>query len=99
MQKQAYEEAFQQGRQEGFEAGRAEGFAAGNIQGIEVGRSQGYEASVHLLHKQAAELALLMETLSEPFQKLDEAVEIELATLAIAIAGQLIRREIRRDYR
>ncbi len=95
MQKQAYDEAFEQGRQEGFEQGKAEGFAEGKKQGFEEGSKQGYEENLHLLHKQTAELARLMETLSEPFKKLDEAVETELVQLAIGIAGQIIRREIK----
>ncbi|WP_347987195.1 flagellar assembly protein FliH [Methylomonas sp. AM2-LC] len=97
MQKQAYDEAFQQGRQEGFEQGRTEGFAEGEKQGLESGRKQGYLESEHLLQKQAAELVLLMESLSEPFRELDAAVEKELVKLTIAIASQIIRREIKLD--
>ena len=97
MQKQAYDEAFQHGRQEGFEQGKAEGFEEGKKQGFEAGSKQGYEENLHLLQKKAAEFVLLMETLSEPFKKLDEAVEKELVKLAIAIAGQIIRREIKQD--
>lgn len=97
MQKQAYDEAFQHGREEGFEQGKAEGFEEGKKQGFETGSKLGYEENLHLLHKQTAELARLMEALSEPFQKLDEAVEAELVKLAIGIAGQIIRREIKHD--
>ena len=97
MQKQAYDEAFQHGRQEGFEQGRAEGYEEGKKQGFEEGGKLGYEENLHLLQKQTAELALLMETLSEPFQQLDETVEDELVKLAIAIASQIIRREIKHD--
>lgn len=97
MQKQAYDEAFQQGRQEGFEQGKAEGFAEGKKQGFEEGSKQGYEENLHLLHKQTADLARLMESLSEPFKKLDEDVENELVKLAIGIAGQIIRREIKHN--
>ncbi len=95
MQKQAYEEAFQQGLKEGFEQGKAEGFAEGKKQGFEEGCKQGYEENLHLLQKQTTELARLMETLSEPFKKLDDAVETELVQLAVGIAGQIIRREIK----
>jgi flagellar assembly protein FliH len=97
MQKQAYEEAFAQGRAEGFEQGKAEGFVEGQMQGMDLGRKQGYEENLQLLQKQAAEFVLLMETLTEPFQKLDAAVEAELLSLVIAIAGQIIRREIKLD--
>ncbi len=95
MQKQAYDEAFQQGRQEGFEQGKAEGFAEGKKQGFEEGSKQGYEENLHLLNKQTADFARLMESLSEPFKKLDDEVENELVKLAIGIAAQIIRREIK----
>ena len=89
IQKQAFAEAFEQGRQQGY--------AEGQEQGLEAGRKQGYEESLHLLQNQAAELASLLEALSEPFKKLDETVEQELVKLTIAIASQLIRRELKLD--
>lgn len=97
MQKQAYDEAFGQGLKEGFEQGKNEGFEEGKKQGFEEGRKQGYEENLHLLHKQIAEFGRLMESLSEPFKKLDEAVEAELVRLAIGVAGQIIRREIKHN--
>ena len=97
MQKQAYDEAFQQGRNEGFAEGKLEGFEAGKLEGLAAGRQQGYDENLHLLQKKAAELALLMETLSLPFKNLDEAVEEELVKLALAIAGQIVRREIKQE--
>jgi len=87
IQKQAYAEAFEQGKQQGYADGQKEGF--------EAGRKQGYEESLHLLQKQAAELTTLLEALSEPFKQLDESVEQELVKLTIAIASQLIRRELK----
>lgn len=97
MQKQAYDEAFEQGRQQGLEQGRQEGFEQGQQQGFEAGHKKGYEESQHLLQKQVSELNLLLEALAEPFKKLDEEVENELVKLVIAIAGQIIRREIKLD--
>lgn len=96
-QKQAYDEAFEHGRQEGFAQGKAEGFEEGKKLGFEEGSKQGYEENLHLLRKQVEELSKLMEALAEPFQKLDEEVETELVNLAIGIAGQIIRREIKHD--
>lgn len=87
IQKQAYAEAFEQGKQQGYAEGKKEGFEAGH--------KQGYEENQHLLQKQAAELNSLLEALSEPFKNLDEAIEQELVKLTIAIASQLIRRELR----
>ncbi|MGD0959222.1 MAG: flagellar assembly protein FliH [Methylomonas sp.] len=97
MQRQAYDEAFAEGRAEGFEQGQAEGFVEGKKQGYEEGKTQGYAENLHLLQKQAAELVLLMESLTTPFQRLDETVEAELVKLTITIAGQIIRREIKLD--
>ncbi|MCK9609166.1 MAG: flagellar assembly protein FliH [Methylomonas sp.] len=97
MQKQAYDEAFEQGRQQGFEQGSKQGFEQGEKQGFEAGHKKGYEESQHLLQKQLAELNLLLESLAEPFKYLDEEVENELVKLVIAIASQIIRREIKLD--
>jgi len=85
MQKQAYDEAFAQGKMHGFQ------------QGFDEGSKKGYEDNVHLLQSQAATLVSLLESLSEPFKKLDEEVEKELVKLVIGIATQIIRREIKLD--
>lgn len=77
MQKQAYDEAFVQGKKDGY--------------------NQGYEENVQALQKQAADFASLLESLSEPFKALDAEVEKELVKLAIAMATQIIRREIKLD--
>ena len=85
MQNQAYDEAFAQGKEQGFQ------------QGFDEGLKKGYEENVHLLQSQAATLAILLESLSEPFKRLDEEVEKELVKLAIGMAAQIIRREIKLD--
>jgi len=85
MQKQAYDEAFAQGKMHGFQ------------QGFDEGSKKGYDDNLHLLQSQAATLVSLLESLSEPFKHLDEEVEKELVKLSIAIATQMIRREIKLD--
>jgi flagellar assembly protein FliH len=85
MQKQAYDEAFAQGKQDGY----SEGFNEGS--------KQGYEKNVQVLQKKATEFVSLMESLSQPFKVLDTEVEKELVKLAVAIATQIIRREIKLD--
>jgi len=85
MQKQAYDEAFAQGKMHGFQ------------QGFDEGSKKGYEDNLHLLQSQAATLIGLLESLSEPFKRLDEEVEKELVKLVIGIATQIIRREIKLD--
>jgi len=85
MQKQAYDEAFAQGKMHGFQ------------QGFDEGSKKGYEDNLYLLQSQAATLVSLLESLSEPFKSLDEEVEKELVKLTIGIATQIIRREIKLD--
>jgi flagellar assembly protein FliH len=97
MQKQAFDEAFEQGRQQGFAQGQEQGFEQGQQQGFEAGTKKGYEESQHLLQQQVTQLNLLLEALAEPLNSLDEQVEDELIKLVIAIAGQIIRREIKID--
>ncbi len=97
IQKQAYDEAFEKGRKEGVEKGIEEGkktgFETGKIEGLE----KGYQENKHLLEQQSAEFVILLESLSEPFNELDETVEKQLVDLVIVIASQLIRREIKKD--
>jgi len=83
MQKQAYDEAFAQGKMHGFQ------------QGFDEGARKGYEDNLHLLQSQATTLVSLLESLSEPFRCLDDEVENELVKLVIGIATQIIRREIK----
>ena len=85
MQKQAYDEAFAQGKEDGYS------------QGFNEGSRQGYEENVQALQKKATEFASLLESLSQPFKVLDAEVEKELVKLAIGIATQIIRREIKLD--
>jgi len=101
MQQQAYDEAFAQGKEEGFENGFKEGQNKGLEEGFSQGKSEGekkgYDDNLHLLRKQTAEFVNLLESLAEPFKQLDEAVEKEIVDLAIGIANQLVRREIKID--
>jgi len=85
MQKQAYDEAFAQGKKDGYS------------QGFNEGSSQGYEENVQILQTKATEFERLLESLSQPFKVLDAEVEKELVKLAMGIATQIIRREIKLD--
>lgn len=85
MQKQAYDEAFAQGKKDGYSEGYNEG------------SRQGYKENELALQKKATEFASLLESLSQPFKVLDAEVEKELVKLAMAIATQIIRREIKMD--
>lgn len=89
MQSQAYDE--------GFALGKNEGYQHGFEQGLKDGGQKAYEENVELLNNKAAEFTALMAALTEPFKALDEEVENELVKLAIGIANQIIRREIKLD--
>lgn len=95
MQQQAYNEAFEQGRAQGYEAGLQQGLAKGHEDGFAKGQQQGYQEGRHLLQKQVADLNSILETLNEPIKQLDQQIESELVQLALAVASQIIRREIR----
>jgi flagellar assembly protein FliH len=62
---------------------------------LDEGSKKGYEDNVHLLQSQVATLVSLLGALSEPFKSLDQEVENELVKMAISIAAQIIRREIK----
>ncbi|PKM12309.1 MAG: flagellar assembly protein FliH [Gammaproteobacteria bacterium HGW-Gammaproteobacteria-3] len=97
MQQQAYDEAYAKGQAEGYEKGVGQGHEEGLEKGYQEGLKKGYDENAQLLQAQAAQLASVLETLSEPLKTLDDAVEKELVDLAIAIARQLLRREIKLD--
>lgn len=82
IQRDAYQEAFAQGRREGYEAGFREGREAGLKQGQAEGRQ--------LVQR----LREVLDATAEPAAQLDQAAEDELAALALAAARQVIRREI-----
>lgn len=72
-------------QRQAYEEGRAAGYADGLASG---------EAE---LARRIERLDRLLASFAEPFESLDEEVGTELADLAIAIAKQLFRREIRID--
>lgn len=62
-------------------------------QGLEAGRKEGRAA----LATQAETLNRCIEALAEPFRELDEEVERALVSLAIRVARQIIRRELKME--
>ncbi len=66
-----------------------EGFAQGHKDGVDAGQTQ--------MQAHARRLDQLMTTLATPFAELDQRVEQELVALAMAVARQLVRREIKID--
>ncbi len=68
-------------KREGFEAGHKEGVAAGQKE----------------IHTVVQRLGQVINALAAPLEEVDEQVEQELASLALAIARQIIRRELKVD--
>lgn len=89
MQKQAYEEA----RAAGYKEGSELGFREGREQGFRSGYDDGQAAVLSEVDRFRA----LIECLNEPLAQADEQVERELVALAIAVAKQLIRRELKTE--
>ncbi len=62
-----------------------------------VGLAEGKTAGEHQQRERVERLDLLLADLARPFEKLDEEVEVEVVGLALALAKQLLRRELRVD--
>jgi len=75
------EEIQEQARQEGFQ------------QGLQEGRETGQEE----LLSRARQLEQILKTLDKPLEELDNSVEQQLAQLAMLVARQLVRRELKTD--
>lgn len=75
------EEIQQQARDEGFEQGRREGLQAARNE---------VDATLHRMEQ-------VIQAMVEPLQAVNEQVEGELVQLAMAVARQIIRRELQSD--
>ena len=84
VERRAYEEGFAQGRAAGMAAGRAEGKAE-------------HDQAIARANAQVARLEQVFGSLSRPLQDVDAQVESELVNLALTVARQLVRRELRID--
>ncbi|MGR9107007.1 MAG: flagellar assembly protein FliH [Gammaproteobacteria bacterium] len=93
IQKTAFEEAARQGWQEGYQKGMEEG----RTEGFEHGRREGFEQGRSDLDQRIQEFRDLADLLSGPLHELDAEVEEELLALCIAIARQLVRRELKTE--
>ena len=81
LERRAYEEAYKDGERRGIEAGYREGHAAAQAE----------------LAATRERLCALLNALAKPLEDLDEEVEDSLVALSVAIARQLVRRELRAD--
>jgi len=83
-------EAREEGMKQGLEAGRKDGFAEGFEKGLEEGRAEGEREQ----RQQVDMLKSLLEQLATPLKGMTDELQNELLTLAVAMAQQLVRREI-----
>jgi flagellar assembly protein FliH len=81
LQKQAYEEGFKQGHADGVSKGMEEGRASGQAE----------------MRQRCELLDQVLHTLNAPLEQLDRTVVEQLSELAVAVARQIIRRELRTD--
>lgn len=95
---QAHEEGFAAGYQEGRREGREQGYKKGQQEGHAEGHQHGYAEGLTAGHEEVLvrmqSLDEIMTYLHHPLERLDAAVEEELAWLATEIARQLVRREL-----
>lgn len=77
-------------------AAYSEAFAEGKAAGLAAARAETQQA-LDQLRAQVARLDSMFSMLSRPFQDLDSQVEQELVSLSLAVARQLVRRELRMD--
>jgi flagellar assembly protein FliH len=73
-----------------------EAFAQGREAGLAAARAESQNA-VEQLKTQVAKLEKVLAALGRPLQEINEQVEQQLMTLALTIARQLVRRELKTD--
>ena len=99
MQQSAYDEGVEQGRQaghsEGFKTGHAEGLESGLVEGKEQGLQQGLEQAQQQITEQVNHLASVAEKLLAPIAQVDRDVEEQVMQLALGLAKELIRVEVK----
>ena len=78
----------QKAHQEAYAAGRAEGLAAARAES---------EPQLTQLKAQVQRMSAIFDQLARPLENMDAQVEQQLVNLALAIAKQLVRRELKTD--
>jgi flagellar assembly protein FliH len=73
-----------------------ESFAAGKAQGLAAAHAETQQA-LDKLKAQVAQLESMFTTLARPLQDMDAQVEQQLVSLALTVARQLVRRELKMD--
>ncbi|MFC1750163.1 flagellar assembly protein FliH [Pseudomonadota bacterium] len=66
-------------------------------EGIEQGKQAGLAQAKELIDNYQAQFVAMLEALSAPVEHLDEKIEHELVDLSVAIARQIVRRELKTE--
>lgn len=66
-------------------------------EGFELGRREGLEKGAALVKEKADRVEAILNLLARPLHQLDDEVVKEVASLALTVARQVIRRELRTD--
>jgi flagellar assembly protein FliH len=66
-------------------------------EGFQQGLQEGRDAGLKEFTQRVQYLEQLIQSLGKPFEELDESVEQQLAQLAMLVARQLVRRELKTD--
>lgn len=93
IEARAHQEGFDRGR----EAGYQEGLKMGREAGYQDGETKGIKSGEKLVGQRVRAWDELLKGLTGPYEDLDAAMEEELVQLAMAVARQLVRRELRTD--
>jgi flagellar assembly protein FliH len=95
----AHAEGFAQGQQEGhtqgYEVGKAGGQEEGLTKGLEEGRAQGLATGEEQVQLQIASWVTLIDSIQNPVDRVEEALEKELVLLAVSLAKGVIRSEVK----
>lgn len=97
VQEKAFAEASSAGWDKGYEDGLAEGRENGYREGYQEGLNSGLEEGREHARQDLESLRQALDLLAEPLNALDDQVEHELVELSMAVARQLVRRELKTD--
>lgn len=66
-------------------------------EGLELGKKAGMAQAQETINKYQAQFVAILDALSKPVEQLDERIESELVNLSVAIARQIVRRELKTE--
>ncbi len=99
VRQSAYEDGFNEGKENGFnqglEEGKLEGLSQGHEAGLSQGKEEGLAAGKDVIDQHSAQWSALTEQLNSPLSKLNHNIEHQLVQLALSLAEQIVRCEVK----